>query len=96
MTPLERMAKAHWDARETDDWFGLEEEDRAYLTLNMRAALLSLAEAELPKKMVERVKDDLHDGIDVIEHIVETSSLAKAFENLIRAIAEEKTNDTQG
>lgn len=88
MTPIEAIAKALDDYAET---LPEQSEFRAFLRSHKhgaaRAALLALADAELPEKMIEPCKDDLHDGIDEIGHIVETSSLATAFRAMLRAIA---------
>jgi hypothetical protein len=49
MTPIEAMAKAHWAESENCQWEHLLPEDRAHMVAMMRAALLALAEVELPE-----------------------------------------------
>jgi hypothetical protein len=87
MTPLERMAKAAWDRLATDDpWESLSNQGREENIENMRAALLSLAEAELP----DGVKDIGWETY-VNSEIDHEPAMAEIFKAMTRAIAGEKT-----
>lgn len=57
MTPLEAMARAHWEKTQmafgSHSWEESPDEDRVRCMDEMRAVLLALAEAELPEEALK-------------------------------------------
>ena len=77
LSPLEVMAKAHWEANRHDvpRWEGLTLDSREDDLVQMRAALLALAECELPLE------------IPLNQYVSMTTN--EVFKAMLRAIANE-------
>jgi hypothetical protein len=80
MKPLEVMAKAHWADSENTAWESLLAEDRAHMVNMMRAALLALAEVELPEAALSR-------GL-IAMACAKDHAPEETFRAMLRAIAE--------
>jgi hypothetical protein len=90
MTPLEAMAKAHWEASPASvpPWEKLTPNCQSEDIARMRSALLALAKAELPHRM----EDDMGRALYPNER---DGMYRDAFRLMIRAIAEEEPNDAR-
>jgi hypothetical protein len=86
MKPLERMAKANYEAESGDgSWDLVSELSQKKLMQYMRAALLALAEAELPEDVTQAGNDaacDADSGPDIYP-------TDRAFRAICRSIANE-------
>lgn len=83
MNLLEVMAKAHWADSENMAWESLSPEDRAHMLNMMRAALLALAEAELPDTVVAGLSEMLAMPDEFAPDVARG-----VFRHVLRAIAE--------
>jgi hypothetical protein len=81
------MAKAHWEADTGHDvpWEDLHPDSQALDSKRMRAALLALAEVELPDEAIRMGANPYFD-----EKLLAEEATAQCFRAMLRTIAEDQ------
>ena len=82
MTPIEAMAKEFWNFQGMTEWDEAENWQKRPAIAGMRAALLALAECDLPSEIFDEA---MHSETDSRSSI----KLEKRFKFLLRSIANE-------